>query len=354
MFNMHDEVSKYYKDHVRISKSDRDRLAIYRDTNLDRLNRGLDSLKANGLIKCEHPIDWNDQGSYAMHTMNQHPDNDYDLDEAVVFDADGIPADPCDARQRIADAFLEVHKMEGLFVRLPEARTNAVTIWYAAGHHIDFAVYRRYEENGAVVTEHAGPAWSRRDPKEINDWFRNEVGQRSPDPAHGAVVERDQLRRMVRLLKKFAKAHATDTRNMPGGLLISVLAAEQFRPNPERDDIALANTMRAVRDRLARYTEVRNPADPILLLTDKPKHVTAVTNLKERLDRAIEKLQVLDKSDCDRQLAIAAWSWVFKNDDYWSALSSDEQAAKSYRGIGLNLGRLEGAPKEVTDTGQFG
>ena len=65
-----------------------------------------------------------------MHTLNQHPDNEYDIDTGVVFAADALPTTALAARQLIADA---LRATGGAFSKEPEARTNAVTVWYAEG-----------------------------------------------------------------------------------------------------------------------------------------------------------------------------------------------------------------------------
>jgi cyclic GMP-AMP synthase DncV-like protein len=86
-----------------------------------------------------------------MHTLNRHPDNEYDIDTAVIFAEESLPADPLAARKRVAEAL----NLSGApFSRDPEARTNAVTVWYAAGHHVDLAVYR---EVGASVAKRGVP-----------------------------------------------------------------------------------------------------------------------------------------------------------------------------------------------------
>ena len=50
-----------------------------RDANRDRLIRGLN--KNNDPALDSH----RSQGSYAMHTMVQNVDNDYDIDDGVIF-----------------------------------------------------------------------------------------------------------------------------------------------------------------------------------------------------------------------------------------------------------------------------
>jgi hypothetical protein len=158
---------EFYKNHIRLEGDEVKKLAEYRDININRLKSGLDKLgEAQGTKFPYHQYDWN-QGGYAMHTLNQHPDNAYDIDVALVFKKEHLPGSALEARKRIADAFI---KVGGNFSKEPGARTNAVTVWYAEGYHVDFAIYRTYTDIfGSTVIEHAGPDWTPRDPVEVTN-----------------------------------------------------------------------------------------------------------------------------------------------------------------------------------------
>ena len=221
MYNAHKELFTFYDEYVRLDRDTQSKLTGYRDTNIERLEDGLEEL---GYAV---PIRTCGQGSYAMFTMVQHADNDYDIDTAVIFDRDDLPASPLKARQRVLAG---IENAEVGFKQPPEARTNAVTIWYADGHHIDLAVYRCYADaSGNEVIEHAGAEWTRRNPTEITDWFMGEVARQSPSREVGAAVNDGQMRRIVQLLKMFAKLHPSW--NLPGGLSISALVAECYQPD---------------------------------------------------------------------------------------------------------------------------
>jgi hypothetical protein len=165
-----------------------------------------------------------------MHTLNQDPrdDNDYDIDVALLFERSALPEDPRTARQRVADALC---KRCTNFTQEPTARTNAVTIWYAEGYHIDFAVCRTYtDENGREKIEHASNEWKARDPQEINNWFQNAVSTKSPATTGIlATVKAGQLRRIVRFLKWFTRSRPSWS--LPGGLIVSTLVVECYRPD---------------------------------------------------------------------------------------------------------------------------
>ncbi|KAB2902189.1 MAG: hypothetical protein F9K27_17590 [Anaerolineae bacterium] len=326
MYDLHCEMVTFYDKYVHLSSDEQDKLRGYRDTNIERLEKGLTKLDYNT------PVRTVGQGSYTMHTMVQHPDNDYDLDNAVIFVREDLPSDALGARQRVLAG---VGAGGGNFKKPPEARTNAVTVWYAEGYHIDLAVYRCYLDMfGNEVIEHAGVEWTHRNPSEITDWFRNEVVRQSPSPSDGATVKEKQMRRVVQLLKMFAKSRSSW--NLPGGLLISVLVAECYRPDWNRDDVAFYNTIAAIHTRLQRSTEILNPVDPSLKLTYKDEYINQVICFEEKLEQALDWLAPLHTYDCDEITAYRSWNKVFQH-EYWSELVSGVE--------------LQNSAKFVTSTG---
>lgn len=309
---------RFYDEKLRLGREGRQKLAGLRDTNLDRLRSGLAKLgPIRGATKAVFESSL-DQGSYAMHTLNQHPDGDYDIDTGVIFDEGALPASALDARKRVADALLQAGVT---FARDPEARTNAVTVWYAEGHHVDLAVYRR-TARGRL--EHAGPEWTERDPAEMTEWFTERV--RTLSPFWMIEVETKQLRRIVRFAKRFCASRRSWS--LPGGLITTALVTEVYVPDRFRDDRALRNTLTGLRDRIAGNERVFNPVDSSQELTGKPKAVGQVRRLRKRLDEILPKLDVLDDTKCDEAAARAAWNAVFRH-DFFEPEQTPKQTASS-------------------------
>ena len=309
MYNIHAEMYTFYDKWVRLSRDKQNELTEYRETNLKRLKEGLTRL---GYALPERICG---QGSYAMYTMVQHTDNDYDIDTALIFTSENLPSSPLKARQRVLAG---IEEGGGNFKQPPEARTNAVTVWYQDGHHIDLPVYRSFhDEFGGEILEHAGSVWCRRDPQEITNWFKDQVASKSPVRDLGATVQEGQMRRIVQLLKMFAKSRPTW--GLPGGLLISVLVSECYVADWQCDNSALYNTMTAIRNRIQWNTEILNPVDHSLKLTDKDEHVCQVIRFEEGLDQALDWLNCLCDHNCDELAAFKAWNKVFQH-NYWSEL----------------------------------
>jgi len=325
---MHSELNEFYNEHVRL-KDEKDKLKELKFTNLKRLTDGLSELGKPNFVKSLL------QGSIAMHTANKSENNDYDIDIAVIFEKDDLPASALSARQRVAEA---INKKASGFTKDPEARTNAVTVWYADGYHVDIAVYRRSEDwLGNEILEHAGADWAVRDPKAITDWFIKEVKDQSPTATIWSKPEvgARQMRRIVRWIKSFTKAR--EGWNLPGGLVISTLVAQCYKPNNNRDDVALYDTIVAIKNRLDIYCEVYNPADSSKELTEKQQSLTQVKNLKKRLGSVITKLEPLSKDDCTDTKAKKAWNYLFQH-SYWSTEKFvAEVMSKSLRSYFVNL-----------------
>lgn len=327
-YNMHDPINAFYQGHVRL-KDEINRLRGLRDTNLTRLTDGLRELG--------HPTFVRNllQGSIAMHTANKSANNDYDIDIAVIFEESDLPDSPLNARKRVAEA---IGRKASGFSKDPEARTNAVTVWYAAGYHVDIAVYRRKTDwLGNEVLEHAGANWTKRDPKAVTDWLIGEVSNQSP--AKGLLsnpqVAPQQMRRVVRWIKAFTRAR--EGWNLPGGFIISALVSEFYQPHPNRDDIALYDTLDQIKRRLEGNCEVFNPVNPYQQLTDKSKFLTQVDNLRKRLGSVLSKLAVLFDDSCTDQKAKSAWNYMFQH-SFWEQAGSHQDAKDHGYDLRLTVG----------------
>jgi hypothetical protein len=325
MFNLHKDLNTFFQDHVRLGKTRWDELARFRDASLTRLNTGLDKLGEKRNTTYAYPNEIRNQGGYAMRTLNQATGNEYDIDVALIFKKDDLPSSPKSARERIRDAFLET---AGGFKEPPTARKNAVTVWYATGQHLDFAVYRRFtNEYGQEVIEHAGgDEWTARDPDKVTKWFDNKVKDSSPRQEWGATVEDGQLRKIVRFVKFFTKCRSNW--KMPGGMMTTALVVECYCRDSNRDDIALLQTLEILRNRLLADTRVWSPVDGSNLAAADERR-KEVENLRDRLGELLPKLRILNNPSCTREQARNAWRQFF-NHSFWNA-ENDKSTASLLR-----------------------
>lgn len=327
MFDVSPELNIFYENHVRLGTNLRQDLASYRDLNLQRITDGLKLLGEKKGITYKTWVDCKNQGSYAMHTLNQCVHTDYDIDVAVIFENNDVPASAAAARMLVRDALQE--KMKGTnFSKDPDARKNAVTVWYSDGYHIDFAIYRRRTTFfGNTVIEHAGgDEWTERDPMAYTNWFIGQIDSKSPPTAWETLlgtkvtVPKGQLRRIVRFVKAFARSRSAWA--LPGGIIITALVCEVYKPNATRDDIALADTLKALLIRLKSSVQVENPVGESFYFTATERRRREVERLRDELEAKLPSLDVLYTADCTRRQAMEAWDAVFWH-DFWSNVKKE-------------------------------
>ncbi|WP_345986622.1 hypothetical protein WCX49_05730 [Sulfurimonas sp. HSL-1656] len=307
------EMMEYLNQKVRLPAAEQTKLKEYRDKNLTRLE--------NGLKKNDDPMYSKsiNQGSYAMNTINQHPDNDYDIDVGIVFTKDdlngrnGGDKSALNARKMVCDAM-----QDDRFSRKSEVRKNCVRVYYNEGHHVDMPVYRTYEKDGKTIQELASSDWKESNPEEITTWFNDAVIEKSPDTNNGR-----QMRRVTRLQKKWSNSRASW--NMPSGFLLTVLVDEKYIDVKDRDDESLYKTLKAIRDRLVWDKRIHHPITGDLISEGKEAQVQ---KLYDELDYALKNtLAVLERADCTREQALKAWSSFFKDDFFKEKIEKSARAA---------------------------
>ena len=255
MFDCSHDVLAHHDEKVTLPQAERTEMRDRRDANRERLKRGLKNAGKPA------PREFVSQGSYAMKTMTQHPESDYDIDDGVYFEKDSLDGQRGGAMSALqARQFVSIALSDASFNRPPEVRNNCVRVYYVAGYHVDVPVYRRIvykDARGDLYYYHelASTDWKRSDARHVNEWFQRENNSKSPDPVNGR-----QLRRIVRQIKKFARSRESWKGQILSGFGITKLVSECYRSHGTREDIALYNTMQAIRDRL---TEVINTLAPL-------------------------------------------------------------------------------------------
>ncbi|MBS6625917.1 MAG: hypothetical protein KH274_00400 [Veillonella sp. oral taxon 780] len=111
-------------------------------------------------------------------------------------------------------------------------------------------------------------------------------------------------------------------KNMPSGLLQTVLCEEKLEDSYERIDELFYYTMKAIVERLEINTCVTAPVDSGRDLTPRKSDIQRMINWKNRLKSKLEDLEILFKDDCTEDDAIQAW-YGFFNHDYWSEKSTE-------------------------------
>ena len=311
------DIRDYHRDRVALTASQRQELKDRRDSNRDRLR--------SGLQKNENPAPKRSvtQGSFAMRTVTQEPNNAYDIDDGVVFTKESLKGarggdmSSVDARKMVRDA---VHSDS--FAKAPEVRTNCVRVYYNDGPHVDIPVYREFTDwFGSSSYELASAEWKKSDPDGVNDWFKNWLNRKKDNGLKHS-------RELIRLVKSICKNRPSYS--LPSGFVLTVLIEECYTLAHERLDLDLRHVIKAVYDRFCNDLHVRHPVVAGEWLIDgDSEHKTR--NLRVLLKTAVNDLSVLDLPNCTRSRALKAWKKVLYTNffDDRIAEAEDQEKAKS-------------------------
>jgi hypothetical protein len=343
MFDCAKDVRAYHDQEVTLPKSEQDKMRDRRNANRSRLRKGLEKAGKPS------PLEFVKQGSYAMKTMVQDEDNDYDIDDGVYFAKEdlvgerGAEMTSLQARQMVRDAV-----DDGKFKRPPEVRPNCVRVFYEAGYHVDIPVYRRVvtpTAGGDVVHYElaASSGWKRSDARDVSEWYQD---------ARDNSTDGQQLRRLNRMLKKYARSRVSWRTGVLSGFGITVLLVERFRC-AGREDRALYDTMVAIRDRLNWDLEVKHPVTPDDYITSGRDDAKA-RSFRDKLTKAVDALAPLFDSSCTRQRALKCWDEVFATTFFSERYEAEQRAAVAAPAIVTStvlLGREAAAADAVRKEG---
>lgn len=317
MFDLSSKFNTFYRDHVVLPLKDQSKLRERAVKNIKRLKEGITEYNTENDTNyaiSDHCV----QGSVAMATVVQNESNDYDIDVAIVFDDENLDGKGARAtRTMVADA---LSRKSQLFKKAPEVKTSCIRVFYVNGYHVDFAIYRRKHDsiNDCWIYEHAGAEWSERELTAIHDWFKKEN-----DKYDG------KLRKVIRLSKMFCKSR-TDWKNMPSGLVQTVLCNECLATEYDRIDELFYYTMQRIVQRLECDTSVKAPVDNGRDLTPREIDKKRMLNWKNRLSSKLRDLAILHNVDCRENDAIQVWFGFF-NHSYWENQIIEEFSIMSSR-----------------------
>ena len=311
MYDCSKEINKFYRTSVVLSEIEQNELRKKRKLNVKRLKEGL--LEYNEENKKDYKISEDRiQGSMAMHTIVQNDEGDYDIDVGIVFESSNLNGlGSLASRNMVAGALKRKTKQ---FAEEPEVKTSCVRLKYTStGYHVDFAIFKREKDtvdDKKYTYEHAGAEWSTRDVKALEEWFNAQIKEKG-----------DILRKVIRLSKMFCKSRDT-WKNMPSGLLQTVLCDENLCTDYSRIDEVFYYTMQAIVNRISDSTEVVAPVDDGRTLVVRDIDRQRMNNWKSRLASKLKELDVLFEEDCTYTEAITAWQEFF-NHLYWDGLQKD-------------------------------
>lgn len=331
--NCHSEMTGYHGKKVTLSKSQQDDMRKRRNAGRTRLENGLT------LNNYPQPRVKASQGSYQMRTMVQDDDCEFDIDDGVYFDQEDLADDngkkltPKEARERVCEAL----KWDGRLKHEAEVKRNCVRQNYPQGYHIDVPVYRivtTKRDNGEKVEHYelaSGDEWIKSDARAVTRWFNGMVGELNAGESDGS-----QMRRITKLTKKQARSRSEWKGRTTSGICITKLVTDHFVYVEGRDDQALRETWDCIKKSLEQSTQIEHPIQECANLADSED--AQVLFFCDCLSEALEELEVLDGSECDREQALNAWDKVFSTNYFSDQLESENQSKKSASLIVTDVG----------------
>lgn len=195
MADVQKQFEKFVQD-IKLSEEEQT-LRDKRDAVVGALRRGL---KRDFDARGEVPPEFRafNQGSYSLKTGIKPAGggSDYDIDVGLVFkvDPDAYASDPVKLKRWVRDA-LDGHT-DSVVIKTP-----CVTVTYAAGYHVDLAVYADPEMS---IDGELPLSWGKENAR-VQDWQINHPSElaRRIKSAFPNKAKRHQFRRVLRALKRW-------------------------------------------------------------------------------------------------------------------------------------------------------
>ena len=278
MADLHSEFTTFH-DRVALTPGKKESLRKSRDAIEKRICK---HFREN--LKVKLP-EFRGQGSYAMSTMINPLDGEFDIDDGVYLqhldESDDSKWPTPETVHRWLVEATDDHTNEK-----PIDKRTCVRVRYAGQYHVDLPSYAKL--NGEyMLAEKGAKGWHRSDPKALTDWFKDYV------KAHG-----QQLRRVVRYLKAWADFQSGSRGKMPSGLILTVLATQNFRVD-ERDDVSLTKTASAISNAVSHVFCVYNPVDSEEELTARLTDEQKVRFQEAISDLASDSANAIDTDDLE-------------------------------------------------------
>lgn len=257
------------------------------------------------------------QGSYMMNTIIKPIEGEYDIDDGIYLEH------LVDREEEDWPATSTVHNWIVKAVKdrtstPPQDKNTCVRVIYKDDYHIDIPIYIKGREAEHPKLAHKSKGWVDSDPKELTNWFRDEVKEKS-----------DQLKRIVRYFKAW-KDYKANGDTFPSGMIFTILAANNYIEGYEEDDdSAFVAIAKEIYDSLDDNFSLKRPVFPNEeLLGDWSE--TAQNNFLSKLSSLIQNGQkALEKED--KEEASKIWIKVFgERFPKYTSLKEENRMEKGY------------------------
>jgi hypothetical protein len=187
------------------------------------------------------------QGAYAVNTLVNPILGEINLNDGVYLQH----MDPQDdmkwptgaaVRQLLMDA-IDSHHRSMVIEKRACVRLRVIGLY-----NVDLPIYGVLRDLSMLALK-SGHGWVLSNPQDLIQWFNSYM-----------TLYGEQLRRIIRYVKAWADFQSLKNRQMPKGLVLSILAARHFQDDL-RDDVALAYTFKVISNAVTPYFSVPNPVN---------------------------------------------------------------------------------------------
>lgn len=267
MADCHDLFQKFY-DEIKLSTSKKEILKQARDALRKRIKDYFNKEKK------ETPPNFWGQGSYAMSTIVNPLDGEYDIDDGVYLQ--NLDKDYRENWPTPGTVHGWIYQaVKGHTKDDPIDKRTCIRVVYIGEHHVDLPIYGEYGGK-YYLAEKEEKGWHPSDPEALTDLFKKQVKQNG-----------EQLRRTVRYLKAWTDYKSkTNNVKLPSGLILTVLAVENYTSRA-RDDSAFGRTIRGIYEKISDSFIVHNPVDRTEILSNSLTDIQK-KNFKDLLYNLVE------------------------------------------------------------------
>lgn len=270
MANLNNLFSKH-NDNITLSVPKKKNLVTARDAIRTKVK---DDFKENGNGIPKFHM----QGSFAMKTCtNPISGGEYDIDDGVYLSE--FNDTEKDTWPTASTVHTWIYKaIQDHTDADPVNKETCVRVVYAKNYHIDLPAY--IIKDDIIYLAKRKDGWVESDPKAFTKWFVGKVQDND-----------EQLRRIVKYLKGWRDSKKVDIKS----IAITILVAENYYKNKDRDDKALLGTVTDIINSLENKFECIKPVIPNENLfescdeSQEAKMIKAFTDLRDVLEDAINK-----------------------------------------------------------------
>lgn len=248
------------------------------------------------------------QGSFALKTVINPLDGEYDLDDGVYLQHLEDDRSDWPATETVHSQVFEA--IENHTGQDAKDKKNCIRIIYAGDHHIDLPVYC-FSNNDLYFARKGEDQWIQSDPKAFSDWFLKTLN-----------CSGEQMRSCVKYLKAWKDFKNGDLT----GIMLTILVGQNYVGSEQRDDLSLSHTVSKIIQQLKSERTIYNPVDYSENLLSEWSD--------SKIDRAIEVLERLTgkakeaNDTTDKELASKKWVSVFGDRFPIYDKTDDKNAAK--------------------------